>query len=158
MDQEPVRHTKNIAALMLGVVFVGLPLYLVVGDRSEPIETTNFRIEPSTVYPGQKVETVRTSKTLRAGCDEGHIHQRIISKEQPQQVFSFVPIPPAYSGPVGTVREYHSQPWQIPLGLPLGKAVLEQTPERGCNWLQRMVWPIESTRSFEFTVVAKPGG
>jgi hypothetical protein len=155
MDQEPVRHIKNIAALTLGTIFVGLPLYLIIGDRSPPVETSNFRIEPSVVHPGQQVETVRTAKTLRAGCDEGHVYQRIVSTQnQMQQIFSFIPIPPSATGTVGATREYHSRPWQIPLGLPPGKAVLEQTIDRGCNWLQKMVWPIQSTRSFEFTVVA----
>lgn len=138
----------------IAAAVIAAPVIMVVGDRRPPLETTDFRIEPSVVYPGQKVETVRISKTLRAGCDEGHIHQRIISEDQ--QIFSFVPFPPAYSGPVGTMRPYHSQAWQVPLGLPPGKAVLEQTIERGCNWLQKVVWPITMVRSFEFTVVARP--
>jgi hypothetical protein len=158
MDQEPVRHTKNIVALMLGVVFVGLPLYLVVGDRNPVAETTNFHINPSTVHPGQRVETVRTAKTLRTGCNEGVVYQTIVSRQGAmQQVFSFLPIPPSrLFGPVGTTREYHSRTWEIPMGLQPGPNTLVQVIYRGCNWLQKTVWPLREEREFDFTVTARP--
>jgi hypothetical protein len=158
MDKEPVRHTKNVAALVLGVVFIGTPLYLVMGDRSPVAETTNFRINPSTVYPGQRVETVRTAKTLRTGCNEGVVFQTIVSRQgAAQQVFSFLPIPPSrLFGPVGTTREYHSRGWEIPVGVQPGMNTLVQVVYRGCNWLQKAVWPLREDRMFDFMVVARP--
>jgi hypothetical protein len=148
MDQAMRDRRTLYLAFVLGLFVFVFPMYEIIVPRSPVVETTNFRIVPSTVKVGQMVEAVWTDKTLRTGC-EGIVYRRFTAGAGESWIFG--PTPTAHHGVVGEVETFHSSQ-RIP-NMPAGTGKFRKGIKRWCNIFQEYIWPMSEVQEAEFMVV-----
>ncbi len=142
-----MRDRKTLfLSFVLGLFSFTVPAAMLLA-RSPVVETTNFRMSPSTVQAGQRIEAIWTDRTMRVGC-EGIVFRRFIGGDE---TWIFQPVSTAHHGFIGETQTFHTE-WIVP-HMPIGKSVFHKDVKRWCNVFQEWLWPMHETQEAEFTVV-----
>jgi len=146
----------NFTGFLLGTLVIA-PIIIAVGDRRDPIDFIDGRMVPKNVYPGQVVEVHWYAERKRAGCD-GEFSRRII--DAAGKIHDFLIEPETAPKKLLVIGKPEKIPrtFLLPDGMVPGRAYYTPRGHFWCNWLQKMLWPMELDAPWvPFNVLALPG-
>ena len=132
------KEIRNIKILVwIGGVFLGIIIAIIVScliyDRSPIYKFENGEIGPNPAKPGEMVTVTWQVRQLRNGC-EGIVLRQVIAGGRIWDV--------------GTIRKMGADipklggQFMLPVAAAEGPAVYRVRPQRWCNPIQRIFWPM----------------